>query len=186
MGEQQQAPGAKDLWVRVAQATEGSESMALVAQHLPRETAVLDSTEERTRYDARAKAAVNRQTASFRDGVCVSRPGRDLGMPPLTGPRLSPDGGKPHVRWEGGGQETGGRAMVVEMSACVGNARDMRHRPTAPSTAPARYPITSKPIVANDLHTDEGCRQGRRREVPGSAVGSLGAGVPADSGPGAP
>ena len=28
MGEQQQAPGAKDLWVRVAQAMEGSESMA--------------------------------------------------------------------------------------------------------------------------------------------------------------
>jgi hypothetical protein len=29
MGEQQQAPGAKDLWARVAQATEGSESMAI-------------------------------------------------------------------------------------------------------------------------------------------------------------
>src|SRR5262249_32628576 len=29
MGEQQQAPGAKDLWARVAQATEGSESLAI-------------------------------------------------------------------------------------------------------------------------------------------------------------
>ena len=112
MGEQQLAPGAKDLWARVAQATEGSESMA-VWPNSSRGNAVLGMTEERARYDAWTKAAVNQEAASFRGGVRVSRTGRDLGMPPLKCPRLSPDGGKHHVRWDGGGQETGERAMVT-------------------------------------------------------------------------
>jgi len=43
-------------------------------------------------------------------------------MPPLTGPRLSPDGGKRHVRWGGGGQETGKRATAL------GNVRLRRKR----------------------------------------------------------
>jgi hypothetical protein len=54
--------------------------------------------EERTRHNARTKAAVNQQAVSFRGGVRVSRTGQDLGMPPLIGPRLSPAGGKPHGR----------------------------------------------------------------------------------------
>ena len=121
MGEQQQAPGAKDLWAQVAQATEGSESMA-VWPNSSRGDAVLGVTEERTRYDAWTKAAVNQQAASFRGGVRVSRTGRDLGMPSLTCPRLSPDGGEHHVRWGGGGQETGESAMVT------GNERLRRKR----------------------------------------------------------
>lgn len=111
MGEQQQAPGAKDLWARVAQATDGSESMA-VWPNSSRGNAILGMAEERARYDAWTKAAVNQQMASFRGGVRVRRTGRDLGMPPLTGPCLSPDGGEHHVRWDGGGQETGERATV--------------------------------------------------------------------------
>ena len=111
MGEQQQAPGAKDLWARVAQATEGSESMAF-GPNTSRGDVVLGLIEERTRYDAWTKAAVNQLVVSFRDGVRVSRTGRDLGMPSLKCPCLSPDGGKHHVRWDGGGQETGERATV--------------------------------------------------------------------------
>jgi hypothetical protein len=45
MGEQQQASGAKDLWARVAQATEGSESMA-VWPNSSRGDAVLGVTED--------------------------------------------------------------------------------------------------------------------------------------------
>jgi hypothetical protein len=108
MGEQQQAPGAKDLWARVAHATEGSESMAFgpnSSRGRPRYSA---PAEERTRYKAWTKAAVNQQAASFRGGVRVSRTGRDLGIPPPIGSRLSPDGGKRHVRW-GGGRAGNGR-----------------------------------------------------------------------------
>lgn len=144
MGEQQQAPGAKDLWARVAQATEESESMAFgpnSSRGRPRYSA---PAEERTRYKAWTKAAVNQQAASFRGGVRVSRTGRDLGIPPPTGSRLSPDGGKRHVRWGGGGQETGKAPRSWEMGACVGNARAVRPRPTVLCTAPARYPIGNR------------------------------------------
>src|SRR5439155_14110694 len=95
------------------QATEGSESMAFgpnSSRGRPRYSA---SAEERTRYDAWTKATVNQQAASFRGGVRVSRTGWDLGMLPLTGPRLSPDGGKRHVRWERGRAGNGTRARAV-------------------------------------------------------------------------
>jgi hypothetical protein len=98
MGEQQQAPGAKDLWARAAQAKGGLRAWAFGPDSSRGRPRYSVSTEERTRHNARTKAAVNQQATSFRDGVRVSRTGRGLGMPSLTGPCLSPDGGKHHVR----------------------------------------------------------------------------------------
>ena len=135
MGEQQQAPGAKDLWARVAQATGGSESMAFGPDSSRGRPRYSVPAEERTRYNARTKAAVNQQAASFRGGVRVSRTGQDLGMPPLIGPRLSPAGGKPHGRWDGGGEETGKATMDS------GDARLCRKRQEcAPGTSRGDVP----------------------------------------------
>ena len=155
MGEQQQAPGAKDLWARAALAIGGSESMAFGPNSSCGKPRYSVSAEERTRHNARTKAAVNQQAASFRGGVRVSRTGQDLGMPPLIGSRLSPAGGKPHGRWDGGGEETGKATMDS------GDARLRRKRQEcAPGTSSGDVPRLPATRSVTPL-----TRSGQRRQA---------------------
>jgi hypothetical protein len=66
---------------------------------------------ERIRADARAKAVVNHWMVERESAGTVLAAIRTVGMPPLIGLHLSPYGRKGHVRWDGGGQETGESAM---------------------------------------------------------------------------
>src|SRR5262245_1144140 len=96
---------------------------------------------ERTRTDARTKTTANQRERRGETAGTVPAARSLAGMPSPIRLRLSPDGREDHVRWGGGGQETGERAMVLGMGACVGNARDERQDLPRCSTAPARYPI---------------------------------------------
>ncbi len=87
------------------------------AQHLPRTTAVPShGLAKRTVPEIWAQAAVNRDCIEGIGGVRAGLIRWSLANTAVWDLHLSPDGGKHHVRWGGGGQETGARAQAS--SAC--------------------------------------------------------------------
>jgi hypothetical protein len=111
MGEQQQAPGAKDLWVEAAHGWEDSGGSGALTPQLPRKTAVPERDRGRSSTTARGEGEGQPWDVLVGKGGVRAVWPPPHGNTPLTGLHLSPAGGKPHGRWEGGGQETGESVM---------------------------------------------------------------------------
>ena len=106
MGEQQQAPGAKDLWVKAVQGWEDPGGRWGSALQPPRQRGTREIGE-------RTSVKATDEGDGKPCGVLAGIGGvRAVWQPPhgntaLIGLHLSPAGGKPHGRWGGGGEETG-------------------------------------------------------------------------------
>ena len=106
MGEQQQAPGAKDLWVKAVHGLEDTGGGWGSALQPPRQRGTREIGE-------RTSVRATDEGDGKPWGVLAGIGGVRAVWPPLHGNtaliglHLSPAGEKPHGRWGGGGEETG-------------------------------------------------------------------------------
>ena len=116
MEGQHKPSGAKDLWVEVVRQGGGRRAWALRLISPAGNRGTQPYAGKTTVHEVWAQAVDNRDCIEGIRGVRAGLMRWSLGNAAAGDLHLSPDGGKHHVRWDGGGQETGARAQVS--SAC--------------------------------------------------------------------
>ena len=129
MGEQQQAPGAKDLWVKAVHGLEDPGGGWGSALQPPRQRGTREIGE-------RTSVRATDEGDGKPWGVLAGIGGVRAVWPPLHGNtaliglHLSPAGENPMAGGEGAGRKRAKSPWTRGMRACVGNARDVRPGPT--------------------------------------------------------
>ena len=121
---QHEPSGAKDLWVEGARRSAGRRAWPLCLTSPADNRGTQPWAGETTAHEIWAPTVDNRDCIEGIGGVRAGLIRWSLANSAVADLHLSPDGGKHHVRWGGGGQDTGARAQAS--SAC-GLTLDLVH-----------------------------------------------------------